>query len=197
MKQTLTEFTSTNTDIFRQLLPNNTGFFQSSYQTIPALQERFQYQTVRHVLDSKRNSEFIPKNTAILGELITINTSNQLVPVSSELISRTLTLSECYQQTIPTFSEFFSFNIYWHYQRVTIKKYRPLQSVFKTILTISQQRANNNRGIATGGKPWPPTSIFKLNKFHKFQFQASGILLFTDVQKLCRPEISQYLPCML
>lgn len=152
MKQTLTEFTSTNTDIFRQLLPNNTGFFQSSYQTILALQERFQYQTVRHVLDSKRNSEFIPKNTAILGELITINTSNQLVPVSSELISRTLTLSECYQQTIPTFSEFFSFNIYWHYQRVTIKKYRPLQSVFKTILTISQQRADNNRGIATGGR---------------------------------------------
>ena len=46
--------------------------------------------------------------------------------------------------------------------------------------------------------PPPPTSISKPKKVHKFQFQASGILLFTLVQRLLYgPEISQYLPGML
>ena len=41
-----------------------------------------------------------------------------------------------------------------------------------------------------------PTSISKPNKVQKFQFQTPGMLLFTDVQKLYRPEILQFLPCM-
>ena len=45
--------------------------------------------------------------------------------------------------------------------------------------------------------PLPPTSISELNKVQKFQFQTSRILLFTDVQKLCGPEILQFLPSML
>ena len=65
----------------------------------------------------------------------------------------------------------------------------------------------NYRGIATRGKGrrggggqdghGPPNSISEPNKVQKFQFQTSGILLFTDVQKLYRPEISQFLPYML
>ena len=43
----------------------------------------------------------------------------------------------------------------------------------------------------------PLTLTSKPNKIHKFQFQTSGIWLFTDAQKLYGPEISQYLPCML
>ena len=42
----------------------------------------------------------------------------------------------------------------------------------------------------------PRSSVSKPNKVHKFQFQASGILLFTNVQKLHGPKISQYLLCM-
>ena len=42
-----------------------------------------------------------------------------------------------------------------------------------------------------------PSSISKPNKVQKRQFQTSGILFFTDVQKLYRPEISQFLTCML
>ena len=38
--------------------------------------------------------------------------------------------------------------------------------------------------------PWPPTSISEPNKVQQFQFQTSGILLFTGVQKLYGPEIS-------
>ena len=37
-------------------------------------------------------------------------------------------------------------------------------------------------------RPWPPTSISEPNKVHQFQFQASGIFLFTCVQKLYGPE---------
>ena len=36
-----------------------------------------------------------------------------------------------------------------------------------------------------------PTSIPEPNKAQKFQLQTSRILLFTDIQKLCRIEISQ------
>ena len=36
-----------------------------------------------------------------------------------------------------------------------------------------------------------------MQKVQKFQFETSGILLFTDVQKLYVPEISQFLPCKL
>ena len=55
------------------------------------------------------------------------------------------------------------------------------------------------RGVATGGPggPWPHTPISKPKKVQQFQFQTSGILSFTVVQKLCGPEISRFLPCML
>ena len=45
------------------------------------------------------------------------------------------------------------------------------------------------------GGPWPPLS--EPNKVQKIKFQTLGILLFTDVQKLYRPEIPHFLPCML
>ena len=40
------------------------------------------------------------------------------------------------------------------------------------------------------------TSTPEPKKVQKFQFQTSGMLLFTDVQKLYGPEISKLLPCM-
>ena len=50
------------------------------------------------------------------------------------------------------------------------------------------------------GRPQPPspspTLISKPKKFQQFQFQTSGILLFTVVQKLYEHEISEFLPCM-
>ena len=48
-----------------------------------------------------------------------------------------------------------------------------------------------------GAMPPLPTSVSEPNKVQKFQFQTSGILLFTDVQKLYGPDILQFLPCML
>ena len=65
----------------------------------------------------------------------------------------------------------------------------------------------SNRGIANGGggrggegdhapAPLHPTSIFELNKVQNFHIQTLGILFFMDVQKLCGPRISQFLPCM-
>ena len=54
------------------------------------------------------------------------------------------------------------------------------------------------RGVATGGLVWTffgPNS--ELNKVQQFLFQTSGILLLTGVQKLCGPEISRFLPCVL
>ena len=54
------------------------------------------------------------------------------------------------------------------------------------------------RGVATGGLVWTffgPNS--ELNKVQQFLFQTSGILLLTGVQKLCGPEISRFLPCIL
>ena len=54
------------------------------------------------------------------------------------------------------------------------------------------------RGVATGGLVW---TFFgrnsELNKVQQFLFQTSGILLLTGVQKLCGPEISRFLPCIL
>ena len=47
------------------------------------------------------------------------------------------------------------------------------------------------------GGAWHSHFNIKPNQDQKFQFQPSGILLFTDVQKLYGPEISQLLPCML
>ena len=40
------------------------------------------------------------------------------------------------------------------------------------------------------GGSWPPTSISEPNKVEQIQFQTSGTLLFTGVQKLYEPEIS-------
>ena len=55
--------------------------------------------------------------------------------------------------------------------------------------------------VATGGKGGRQGDhggpMSKLRKLQKCQFQTSAILLFTDVPKLYRPEISQVLPCML
>ena len=53
------------------------------------------------------------------------------------------------------------------------------------------------RGVATKGRHSPPTSIPEPNNVQKLYFHTSEILLFTDVQKLFGPEISQFLPCML
>ena len=63
------------------------------------------------------------------------------------------------------------------------------------------QNIFSNRGVATGGG-WQgamprPTSISEPNKVQQFQFQTSGILLFTGFQKLYKPEISRFLPFML
>ena len=57
----------------------------------------------------------------------------------------------------------------------------------------------HDRGVATAEDrgAWSPTSISEANKVQLFQFQTLRILLFTDVQKLYGPEISQFLPCML
>ena len=75
---------------------------------------------------------------------------------------------------------------------------------FRNIL-IKISSFSNNRGVANGkeggggggaGVPCPPTSIFELNMFLKFQFRTSGILLFTDVQKLYGLEILQFLLCI-
>ena len=52
-----------------------------------------------------------------------------------------------------------------------------------------------NRGIATVGPGGhgPPTSSFEPKKVQQFQFQTSGALLYTGVQKLYEPEISRFL----
>ena len=42
----------------------------------------------------------------------------------------------------------------------------------------------------------PLTSVSEPNKVQLFQFQTSRILLFMGVQKLYKPEISKFLPCM-
>ena len=52
------------------------------------------------------------------------------------------------------------------------------------------------QGCPGGPPPPPPTSIFELNMVLKFQFRTSGILLFTDVQKLYGLEILQFLLCI-
>ena len=50
----------------------------------------------------------------------------------------------------------------------------------------------------SGEKPWFPHFNFRTKQGPKiFQFQTSGILLFTGAQKIYRPEISRFLPCML
>ena len=58
-------------------------------------------------------------------------------------------------------------------------------------------QGHSHWGERVAGGPWPLTSVFKPRKVHKFQFRTSGILLFTDVQKLYGPENSQHLLCML
>ena len=54
-------------------------------------------------------------------------------------------------------------------------------------------------GVATGGPGvhGPTTSISEPNKVQQFQFQTSGMLLFTGIQKLYGTETSRFLPCML
>ena len=65
---------------------------------------------------------------------------------------------------------------------------------WKVIRYICSQGRSHWRGQ---GGHCPPTSISKPNKVQEFQFQISGMLLFMAVQKLCGPEISRFLPCML
>ena len=52
---------------FKEVLSDNTDFFQSSYQTVLTIQES-SYQTIVRIF-----SEFIPKIADTLGELISIN----------------------------------------------------------------------------------------------------------------------------
>ena len=49
------------------------------------------------------------------------------------------------------------------------------------------------RGVATVGPGGhgPPTSSFEPKKVQQFQFQTSGVLLYTGVQKLYEPETRQ------
>ena len=49
----------------------------------------------------------------------------------------------------------------------------------------------------TRGRYGPLTSSFEPKKDQHFQFQISEILPFTSFQKLYRPNISRFLPCML
>ena len=62
--------------------------------------------------------------------------------------------------------------------------------------TITNAKRNNYfRGVASGGEGGgagghgPLTSISKPNKVQQVQFQTSGILFFTSVQKLYGPKI--------
>ena len=61
-------------------------------------------------------------------------------------------------------------------------------------------QGRNHWGSQGWGIP-PPipslTSVSELNKVQKFEFQISGILFFTDAQKLYGSEILQFLPCVL
>ena len=57
-----------------------------------------------------------------------------------------------------------------------------------------------SRGVATSGMQGshgPSTSVSEPNKVYQFQLNIRVILLFMGVQKLHRPEISQFLLCML
>ena len=57
----------------------------------------------------------------------------------------------------------------------------------------------NDRGVVTGraGGHGSLTLISEPKKVQQFQFQTSGVFLFTGVQEIYGPEISQFLPCML
>ena len=61
-------------------------------------------------------------------------------------------------------------------------------------INILERSCDTNSGVASEG---PGGSISEPNNVHKFQLQASGILFFTDIQKLYGPEISQFSPWML
>ena len=63
---------------------------------------------------------------------------------------------------------------------------------------LQYARASLGGGGRSGKKPWFPHFNFRTKQGPKtFQFQASGILLFTGVQKIYRPEISRFFTCML
>ena len=74
---------------------------------------------------------------------------------------------------------------------------------FKTILIHKYGQLwflKRGGGVASGGGQGGhglPTSTSEPKKVQQFQFQTSGLLLFMGVQKLYRPEISWFLPCML
>ena len=71
---TFPEFISTNTDIFKELLPNNSkDSFQSSYQTILTLSEKVT------VLQKKTFLEFIANHTNIFRELLLNTTGHALL----------------------------------------------------------------------------------------------------------------------
>ena len=69
---------------------------------------------------------------------------------------------------------------------------------FGYLMTFRKHQRRSHWG-ARGGHdpPSPPTLISELNKVQHFQFQTSGILFFTSVQKLYAPEISRFLSRML
>ena len=64
-------------------------------------------------------------------------------------------------------------------------------------LPIIRDVATRGMGGEGAQGPWSLFFNYRTNKVQAFQFQTSGILLFTNVQKLHGPEISQFLPCML
>ena len=59
-----------------------------------------------------------------------------------------------------------------------------------------QRQRCSHWGGQEGHAPPTTTSISKLNKVQQFQFQTSRVLLYMGVQKLNRPEISQFSLCM-
>ena len=63
--------------------------------------------------------------------------------------------------------------------------------------TQDYQNPRLKRGGGEGAMAPHPNSIFEPKNVQEFQFQKSGILDFTGVQKLYGPEISRFLPCMI
>ena len=79
----------------------------------------------------------------------------------------------------------------------------PSYGIFDFLIAKTSCDQVRVKGVGTGGGGgWQGehgsfTSISEPNKVQQVHFQTSGILLFTGVQKLCRPEISQFLRRLL
>ena len=80
--------------------------------------------------------------------------------------------------------------------KAAIRIWKPNNCPCMLCKTYIGQGCSHWRKRGAGGS-CPPLPLQFPNKVQQFQFQASEILLFTGVQKLCGPETSPYLPCML